>query len=197
MSIEVNTNNPLGLTVAGPGYGNPDSYLYNGQIGAQTSGLGYTFAQFPDQQTGINAGIAYITNKINTGQVTTVHDLVNLFSPNDLPAFEQTTGLSSGTTLDASQAPLYAAGIAAGEGTLQAFGGVSAFTGGSTATSGPATSGASTSDWISRIEQWFSQITASVTFVILGLIVLIGAIIIFAQQQGAFDNVKVPPLPVE
>lgn len=135
--IEFNTNNPLGLTTAGPGYST--NVVYPGQSGTQTSGYGYTFAQFPNQQTGINAGINYITGKINSGAVTTVQGLVNLFSPNDMAAFTQTTGLSANSPLDPSQAGLYAAGIASGEGTLNQFGGTTAFT--------QANAGASAGNW--------------------------------------------------
>lgn len=124
--IEFNTNNPLGLTTAGPGYST--NVVYPGQSGTQTSAYGYTFAQFPNQQTGISAGISYIQNKINSGAATTAQGLVNLFSPNDWNAFQQTTGLSPNSPLDPSQAGFYASGIAAGEGTLNQFGGTTAFT---------------------------------------------------------------------
>lgn len=125
--IEFNTNNPLGLTVAGPGYST--NVQYPGQTGVQTSAYGYSFAQFPNQQTGIAAGIDYIQRKIGGG-ITTAGALVNQFSPNDWSAFHQVTGLDTNSPLDPSQAGLYAAGIAKGEGTLDQFGGASAFTGG-------------------------------------------------------------------
>ena len=127
--IEVTANNPLGITVAGPGYGSPYASPSYGGTGTITSGAGYTFDTFPNQQEGIAAGIQYITNKIQSGAVTTAGQLVNLFSPNDQTAFDQTTGLTPTSVLSASSAGIYAAGIAAGEGTLQEFGGTSAFTG--------------------------------------------------------------------
>lgn len=135
--IEFNTNNPLGLTTAGPGYST--NVVYPGQSGTQTSSFGYTFAQFPDQSTGIAAGINYIQNKISSGAATTAGQLVNLFSPNDWNAFQQTTGLSANSPLDPSQAGFYASGIAAGEGTLNQFGGTTAFT--------QANPGASSGNW--------------------------------------------------
>lgn len=200
MTVEINANNPLGLTVAGPGYGNPDAFLYNGQTGHLTSGLGYTFATFPDQQTGISAGIQWIADQINKGRVATVSALVNLFSPNDLNAFTQTTGLQPSAQLDPSQAPLYAAGIAAGEGTLNAFGGVNAFTGGgsspnpATAAGGAPAGGGKASGGndpfginkiFSGFESWIGGATMSVVFVILGIVLVGGALIMFANDTGA------------
>lgn len=202
MAIEIDTNNPLGLTVAGPGYGNPNSTLYAGQTGAQTSGLGYTFAQFSSPQNGIAAGIAYIQKKITSGAATTAGQLVNLFSPADQSAFTAITGLQPSATLDPTKAGLYAAGIASGEGTLAAFGGTSAFTGTTavtTATSG-ATDGATTpatpaappakNDPIAQIEAWFASISGSVLFVVLGIIFLIGALYMLAVQQGVAPSPK-------
>lgn len=202
MAIEINANNPLGLTVAGPGYGNPDAILYPGQSGATTSGLGYTFATFPDAQTGISAGIGYILDKIRSGAVSTVQGLVGLFSPNDLAAFTQTTGLGPGATLDPSQAGLYAAGIAAGEGTLGAFGGVGAFTGspsapgkatavgGAPGAGGKASSGndpLGVNKIIAGFETWVGSASMSVVFVILGIVLVGGALIMFANDTKAGD----------
>lgn len=120
MAIEINTNNPLGLTTAGPGYST--DHWYPGQTGSQTSGAGYTFAQFPDMKTGFGAGVDYITRKINSGAVSTAGELVNLFSPNDMSAFSKVTGLSANSPVSAGNASTYAQGIAAGEGTLKSLG---------------------------------------------------------------------------
>lgn len=208
MPIEVDANNPLGLTVAGPGYGTPGAILYPGQSGDVTSGLGYDFATFPDQQTGIAAGIDYIQRKISSGAVNTVQGLVNLFSPNDLAPFEQQTGLGPFSPLDPAQAGTYAAGIAAGEGTLAAFGGPAAFTGSASGntSSVPANGGASAvggnsgasgsgdplgfQKAVSGLETWFGEVTGSVTFVILGFVLIGGAIIIFANQSGVTSAVR-------
>lgn len=208
MGIEVNTNNPLGLTVAGPGYGNPTASLYPGQTGAQTSAYGYTFAQFPTQQTGVSAGIDYIKRKIASGAATTAGQLVNLFSPADQSAFTAVTGLQPGATLDPTQAGLYAAGIASGEGTLAAFGGTSAFTGtGATSQTGPAdgtststtttpapsSGGSSSSNSLNPIKQfeaWLTNISGSVLFVVLGIIFLIAALYMLAVQQGVAPSPK-------
>ena len=115
MPIEQATNNPLGLTVAGPGYGNPNAVLYPGQTGAQTSGLGYTFAQFPDVSAGFNAGVQYIADKINSGKVTNVGQLVSLFGPSDINAFTA-AGFSANSPVTASNASEYAQLVATGEG---------------------------------------------------------------------------------
>lgn len=257
--IEVTANNPLGITVAGPGYGSPYASPSYGGTGTITSGAGYTFDTFPNQQEGIAAGIQYITNKIQSGAVTTAGQLVNLFSPNDQTAFDQTTGLTPTSVLSASSAGIYAAGIAAGEGTLQEFGGTSAFTGsnlntgsasvnvgipGATVTlpsagggavasnsgtgigsiiadiadypaalitglfggnttptaaqgaNGPATAtGAATGAGVnaasgnafSGFAQFLTQIGPSVVWVLLGVVLILGAIILFAHDNGAID----------
>ena len=210
MPIEVDTNNPLGLTVAGPGYGNPSAILYPGQIGDETSGLGYTFAQFPTQQSGIAAGIAYIAGKIQSGAVSTVGGLVDLFSPNDQSAFTATTGLPASAPVSASNAPLYAAGIAAGEGTLSAFGGASAFEG-SAATTSPSTGNpildamqqaagavvnpiaaagnaagplAGAAGGSAQLQAWLTGISGSVVFVVVGVVILLGVLYMLAVDQG-------------
>ena len=217
MTIEIDTNNPLGLTVAGPGYGNPSAILYPGQTGNQTSAYNYTFAQFPNAQTGIAAGIDYIRGKITSGAATTAGSLVNLFSPNDWSAFARTTGLSPNSLLDPSQAGTYAAGIAAGEGTLNAFGGAGAFTGGGsdsvvgsvlggvqaqlgnvfgggvgnpmgTAAGAAATAGKASAetatDWVAKLEAYIAGGAQNVVFVIVGVVLIIGALYAFAVGQG-------------
>lgn len=205
MGIEFDTNNPLGLTTAGPGYST--GFTYPGQVGTQTSAYGYTFAQFPDQRTGIAAGIDYIGRMINSGRATTASALANLFAPSDLGPFEQTTGLSANSPLSAVQAPLYAAGIAAGEGTLSAFGGVPAFTGGAVggasgavndwgggtspntgagAGGAPGAAGAASGGgWLDPLKAWIAGSAQNVVFVIVGIVVLLMALYMLANRMGA------------
>lgn len=221
MSIEVNANNPLGLTTAGPGYGNPYAILYPGQTGNTTSGAGYTFATFGSQESGIAAGINYIQQKIAAG-FTSASSLVNLFSPNDQAAFDQVTGLSPDSQLTMSNAGLYAAGIAAGEGTLSAFGGEQAFTGGQTqsaatpssvqstisqwlnflagnapagqnsnlagdtanAVSGSNPSQSSTPSLVSQVESWLGGLALPAVWVVIGFVLVIGAVLIFAMNSN-------------
>lgn len=195
MSIETQANNPLGLTVAGPGYGNPAALLYPGQTGTLGASTGYTFATFGSAQDGINAGVNYIAQKIQGG-VSTVSQLVNLFSPNDLTGFEQITGLGPNDPVNIGQAGLYAAGIAAGEGSLSAFGGSSAFTG-STASVGAAQTNVGTgqsqavSGWLGGLEKWVGAATGNIVFVILGIVLLAAALYMMAVSA------KVAPSPAQ
>lgn len=197
MALEISANNPLGLTVAGPGYGDPtNSSAYAGQTGVITSGLGYSFATFGTQSAGIAAGINYIAGKIQSGAVSTVSQLVNLFSPNDEAAFEQTTGLTASSPVSVGQAGLYAAGIAAGEGTLSAFGGANAFTG------NPASIGAANASvggaqsqaggqLLTGLEKWVGASTGNIVFVVLGIVMLAAALYMMAVAA------KVAPPPAE
>src|ERR1700739_3731392 len=97
MTIEQRANNPLGLTVAGPGYST--NVQYPGQHGTLTSGAGYTFAQFPDLATGFGAGVDYVAKKINSGAASTVGQLVGLFGASDMSAFTA-AGLCPNSILD-------------------------------------------------------------------------------------------------
>lgn len=188
MPIEVDTNNPLGLTVDSPGsYGNPvDAILYPGQTGHQISSLGYNFASFPDQLTGINAGIDWIKRHISSGATPTVGSLVStLEGPGETgwQAFSQTTGITDpNTQTDPSQSGLYAAGLAAGEGTLQAFGGAAAFeNAGYGYTSAPKASGSG--GLLGNVEDFVVRF---------GLIIVGGVIILVALWQILSDNTGLP-----
>lgn len=192
--IEVQANNPLGLTIAGPGYST--GVTYPGQTGTVNSGLGYTFPTFGSPGAGISAGINYIAGKIQSGAVTTVSQLVNLFSPQDETAFEQTTGLTASSPLNIGQSGLYAAGIAAGEGTLSAFGGVSAFTGnaasvGAANASVGAAQSSAVGSAVSGLEKWVGASTGNIVFVILGIVFLAAALYMMAVAA------KIAPPPSE
>ena len=195
MAIEDTANNPLGLTTAGPGYST--NATYPGQNGTVTSGAGFTFATFPDQATGIAAGVQYITNKITSGAATTVQQLVNLFSPNDLTAFEQTTGLSANSPLDPAYAQLYAAGIAAGEGTLNNFPGLQdlgpelgkATPSGNTSIT-PTANAASTSTLLSWFQNLFTVNNGErVLAIIAGVLLVIIALVALLSKSSAGQTI--------
>jgi hypothetical protein len=200
VAIEIDANNPLGVTIAGPGYGNPNGAPSYGATGTVTSGLGYTFDVFPNQQAGIAAGETYISNQIASGKATTLSGLANLFGgASSLGPLEQVTGLGPNSAIDTSQSGILAAGIAAGEGTLSAFGGVSAFTGNSgtsspsvsAATPGAAGAGSSggnpVTNFFSGLETWIANATGSVVWVIVGVVLLGGALLIFADNESGGD----------
>lgn len=130
MPIGVGANNPGDLTVFGPG-----SILYPGQTGT-IAGNGFNYATFPDQASGIAALENYITRHVANGWNTVskfVYGFLGTSSANAanphpqayLSAFEKATGLGANSPLSSSQAALVAKGIAAGEGTLSAFPGLS------------------------------------------------------------------------
>lgn len=181
MPIEVDANNPIGITIAGPGYGNPNGSPTYGAQGVITSGAGFTFDKFATPQQGIQGAIAYITKQINNG-VNSVSALISKFGPNDLQPFLKVTGLQPNSPLTASQAPLYAAGIAAGEGTLQAFGGVAAFTGqatdaatavvGNNASASAGAPATTQANLFSQLSDLFSINTAQRTTAVVGGVIL-------------------------
>jgi hypothetical protein len=120
--IEVQANNPIGLTVAGPGYGNPSAILYPGQTGGLTSALGYTFATFQNMGAGIAAGASYLSQRANE----TIGQLLAQSFPGD-QAYVESQGFDPNATVGSVNVGSLEAAIAGAEGTLSAAGGTAAF----------------------------------------------------------------------
>lgn len=108
-SLYGTTFNPGNLTVNRPG-----QFLYPGQIGTYSSPNGFTYATFPNGQTGYNALVDYVQRHVQNGWGsvsqfvggylgTTTANSANPYPSNYLSAVQQASGLngSIGTNYNA------------------------------------------------------------------------------------------------
>lgn len=122
-NLALENNNPGNLTVNYQG-----QILYPGQTGTMTSRNGFTYATFPDAQTGFAALVDYIKRHVANG-VSTVGGLLNLFgapsggansanpNPNAYTSnFDNYTGLAPNSSILGIDPNVLAGGIATAEG---------------------------------------------------------------------------------
>lgn len=192
----VQANNPLALTISGPGYNFGNSTLYGGQDPSLnvSSPNGFTYAGFPTPQIGFQAGVDWLVRKFN-GQ--TVGSVIGKAFNGDQKSV-QAQGVNLNDPLTSSNAARIAAGITNNEGGFKASDLLSGLAGGPAAigsslgSSLGQSSGQTVAGWQQAIASFFSINTAQRGVAIfVGVVLVLAAVIILIAENKTVQQTVV------